>query len=78
MDIEFSDHAELKISQRKLLREKILETIAHPDFRRPSYSNREELFKNFGKNHLKVVIIEEDSKVVVVTAHWIAKMPKKS
>jgi len=52
MKVEFSDHAELKIKQRKLPRQKILETVEHPDLIQLSYSGREKLFKNFGKNHL--------------------------
>lgn len=78
MNIEFSDHAELKIAQRKLKRAQIVETVLHPDFTRASYSSRQELYKKLGKNHLKVVVVEENSTIVVVTAHWIAKAPKKT
>jgi hypothetical protein len=77
MHIEFSDHAALKIRQRKLSREKILATITHPDFMKQSYSLREELFKDFGKNHMKVVVLREKDTVVIVTAHWVVKKTKK-
>lgn len=73
MRVVFSDHAILKIGQRKLPRAKVLETIARPDFKRPSYGGREELFKRFGKNYLKVVIVQNGETVVVVTVHWIAR-----
>ena len=72
MKIVFSDHAELKIRQRKLSRQKILETVEHPDFIRESYNGREEWFKDFGKNHLKVIVIIGDEILTIITAHWIA------
>jgi len=77
MNIIFSDHAELKVRQRKLPRQKILLTIAHPDFREPGHSGRERLLKKFGKNYLQVVVLYETNTTVVVTVHWVAKLPKK-
>jgi hypothetical protein len=71
--IIFSNHAILKIEQRKLSRAKILETIARSDFKRPSYGGREELFRRFGKNYLKVVIVQDGETVVVVTAHRVVR-----
>ena len=72
MNVVFSEHANLKIAQRKLSRQKILITVARPDFTRPGHSLREELFKRFGKNYLKVVVVREQA-VIIVTAHWVAK-----
>ena len=77
MKIIFSDHAKLKIRQRKLPLQPILETIAHPDFRQPGYRGRVESFKRFGARSLKVVSIPLASSTIVVTAHWIAKPLKK-
>ena len=77
MQIVFSEHALLKIRQRVLSKEKILETIDSPHFVQPSYGGREEWYRDFGKNHLKVVIMKENNIVVVVTAHWIARVKRK-
>ncbi len=77
MKIEFSDHAELKIRQRKLPRQKILATVLQPDFIQLGYNEREKLFKKFNRNHLQAVIKREPSRIIVITAHWIAKAPKK-
>lgn len=77
MHIEFSPHAELKVNQRKLSREKVVETVLHPDFSEVGYRKRTSLFKDFGKNLMKVVVVRHRGGVVVVTAHWIAKKPKK-
>ena len=74
MKVVFSDHAKLKIEQRKLSEKKILETVKFPDFMKPSYSLREERYKNFGKNWLKAVVIKEKGTIVVITAQWIAKV----
>ncbi|MFH1170664.1 MAG: DUF4258 domain-containing protein [Candidatus Vogelbacteria bacterium] len=77
MKIIFSPHAILKIEQRKLSRQLIIETIVRPNFNRPSYGLREELYREFGKNYLKVVIKRESDQIIVVTAHWVASLKNK-
>ena len=71
--VVFSKHALLKLSQRGLEKKRILETVMHPDFIEPSYNFREARYRLYTKNHLKVVVKVEGSKILVVTAHWIAK-----
>ena len=75
--IIFSKHAELKIAERKLPRQKIRDTILHPDFTAPSYNLREELFKRFVPRYMKVVIKRGRNNIIVITAHWVARLPKK-
>ena len=77
MKIVFSKHALLKLGQRELNKDKILETILNPDFVQPSYSFRESRFKLYSKNHMKVVVILEPKRILVVTAHWVAKLKSK-
>lgn len=72
MKIVFSDHALLKMQQRKLSKRSVIATIERPDHREETYSGRESLFKKFRKRSLKVVIVREYGRVVVVTAHWVA------
>lgn len=73
MKIVFSKHSLLQIKQRELDRVKVLATIVRPDFVEPSYNFREERYKLFVKNHLKVVVKIEETRIIVVTAHWVAK-----
>lgn len=73
MKIVFSDHAELKIRQRKLSRANILDTIAEPDSVVPSRGGREVLLKKFRTNYLHVIVKRERSAIVVITAHWVAR-----
>lgn len=77
MKIVFSKHALLKLHQRELDKSKIIETILRPDFIQPGYSFREARFKLYSKNHLKVVVIVEPRRILVVTAHWVAKLKTK-
>lgn len=77
MKIVFSKHALLKINHRGLEKDKVLETIEHPDFIQPSYNFREERYRLYRKNHLKVVVKIEITRIVVVTAHWVAKLKIK-
>lgn len=78
MKIIFSNHAEIKIEQRKLSKELMNKTIVMPDFIVPSHGNRERAYKKFGKNYLKVVFVREKETIVIVTAHWVAKLKKQS
>lgn len=74
MKIVFSTHALLKLNQRALDKLKIIETVMNPDFTQPSYSFREARFKRYANNHLKVVVTVKTKHVLVVTAHWVAKL----
>jgi hypothetical protein len=73
MKIVFSKHSLLQIKQRDLDKAKVLATIEQPDFIEPTYNFREERYRMYAKNHLKVVVKIEESRIVVVTAHWVAK-----
>ena len=73
MKIVFSRHSLLQIKQRALKKDDVLMTITEPDFITCSYNFREERYRKFVKNHLKVVVRIEKSHIVVITAHWVAK-----
>jgi hypothetical protein len=75
--IIFSKHAELKIVERRLSRQRVRDTVLNPDFTKLTYNLREEMFKKFGSRHLKVVITRKGSLIIVITAHWVARLPKK-
>ncbi len=77
MKITFSKHSLLKIGQRELDKVKILETVMYPDFIKPSYNFREERYRQYTKNHLKVIVKIEKQQFIVVTAHWVAKLRSK-
>ena len=49
MKIKFSDHALLKIKQRNLTKERVVEVVNHPENREVSYNGRYLAEKNFGK-----------------------------
>ena len=77
MKIVFSRHSLLQIKQRALRKEDVLITVKEPDFISHSYNFREERYRLFTKNHLKVVVRVEIDQVVVITAHWVAKLKSK-
>ena len=77
MLIIFSRHALVKLEQRKISKQFVLETLKNPQLVRPSYDFREELYKKFAKNYLKVVIKKVKGKIIVVTMHWVAKSKNK-
>ncbi|MBI2888712.1 MAG: DUF4258 domain-containing protein [Candidatus Liptonbacteria bacterium] len=77
MRIAFSNHALLKLRQRSISQELVTQTVHNPDFTKPTRHLREERYKRFGKNYLKIVVIEERGTLIVITAHWLAKGVKK-
>lgn len=77
MKIVFSPHAVLKIEQRGLSRRDIIESVTNPGFTRLSYGLREELYKIFGRNYLKVIVKREEDKIIIITAHWLARFRDK-
>ena len=74
MDIVFSRHAKLKIVQRKIPTRAVIAVVRYPEFRRPGHNLREELYKKFRDIYLKVVIKQKQNRIVVITAHLVAKV----
>ncbi len=74
MKIIFSTHAILKLGQRNISKQLVIEAVHFPDFLKPTYHFREERYKRFGKNWLKVVAIQEGNTLTVITVHWVAKV----
>lgn len=73
MNIVFSRHARLKMAQRGIPVLVVTGAVRFPDLRMPGRSGREELYKRFRGIYLKVVVKEVGTKVIVVTAHLVAK-----
>ncbi len=76
MVIIFTKHLIIKLGQRKINRQFVIETIKNPDLIRPTYGLREELYRKFGKLYMKVIVIKRKERIIVLTAHWVAKAKK--
>ena len=74
MKIVFSRHAKLKIVQRRIPMRAVIEVVRFPEFRTSGYNLREELYRKFRTIYLKVVIKQKQKKIVVITAHLVAKV----
>ena len=77
MLIIFTKHALVKLEQRKINRQLVIETIKNPELIRVSYNYRQELYRKFSKNYLKVVIKKNKEGILVLTQHWVAKTKNK-
>lgn len=77
MLIIFSRHAIIKLEQRKINRQFVLETVKNPELIRPSYNYREELYRKFSKNYMKVVVKKRKDNILILTVHWVAKVKNK-
>ena len=74
MEIIFSRHAKLKIVQRKIPMKAVIAVVKFPEFSRHGYNLREELCKKFRNIYLKVVIKRKQDKIIIITAHLVAKV----
>ena len=75
MEIHFTDHSLLKIGQRKILLSSVRKVVLSPEIRKSGTYPREEWYRRFGARYLKVILVREPDKVVIVTAHWVKKLP---
>jgi hypothetical protein len=72
--IIFTKHALLKLNQRKISKETVIETLKSPDFTCRSYSERMIAYKKFDKLYLKVIYKIENHNVIVITQYWTEKI----
>ncbi len=72
--IIFSPHSLVKLEQRSLKKELVIETLTDPDSTKSSYGDRAIAFKKFGKLYLKVVFRKEGINIIVITQHWTDKL----
>ena len=71
--IIFTNHALLKLKQRRISKTVVKNTLKSPDYKFPSYSGRMIAYKKFDKLYLKVVYKKEDNNIIVITQHWEEK-----
>ena len=69
MKIFLSFHAKKRMIERRIRLENIHETIALPDYV-ISKDNKKEAFKKIENKTLKVIYLEEDKYIKVVTLMW--------
>jgi len=72
--VVFTEHALLKLNQRKIKKEFVLKTLETPDHTAMSPSGRIVAFKKFSKLYPKVIYKRERHNIIVVTQHWVEKM----
>ena len=78
MKIIFSAHSLLKLKQRNIIKQKIIQTVKNPDVVLLSLLNRKMAYKKFGKLYLKVVFIKESYIIVIITQYWDEQFNKKT
>ena len=71
MMIFFTQHALLKLKQRKISKKLVVEALKSPDNVLKSYSDRKIIYKKFSRLYLKIIYREESENIVVITQYWI-------
>lgn len=71
MTILFSTHANMQILRRGITRAKVLDTIKNSDELKVSFRGRQLYQKKFRDRILEVVVVEEDTTLVIITAYYL-------
>lgn len=69
--ITYTLHAKQQMELRSISEKQVEVTIRSPDYTESSRENKEIYYKDFKKNYLKVVLVEEDYSFTVITTYWI-------
>lgn len=72
MNIIYTKHSEQRLQIRKIIKRKVAQTIRDPDYKEQGRHNTTIYYKNFGKNYLKIITEEINSKILIITLHWIS------
>ena len=70
MAIIFTEHALMKLKQRRISRTLVERTLRKPQFVLRSRGRRKVAYRKFRRLYLKVVFVEERGHTVVITQHW--------
>lgn len=73
MNIVYTKHLLESIHLRNIKKELVTICVNKPDKVLPATGNKNAYLKDFGVNYLKVIVAEENSKLIVITAYWFAK-----
>jgi hypothetical protein len=71
--IIFTNHALLKLQQRRISKAAVMKTLKSPAYKFPSYSGRMTAYKKLDRTYLKVIYKLEGKDIVVITQYWEMK-----
>ena len=69
--IIFTDHAQIRMRERKISRAQVIETIKHPEIEMIEDDDIKLVRKKFGNKSLEVAIESGKNKVIVITLYWL-------
>ncbi len=72
-DVQFTKHAEEKLSERNIDKSLIICTIKGPGERLPGKGNAKVVHRNIGNKLLRVVFREDEHNYIVITAYFTEK-----
>jgi hypothetical protein len=70
MAVIFSDHSKLKLEQRNLTKQKVLDTLESPEFVELTHGGRKAAYRKFGKLYLKVIFKQKGRDTIVISQYW--------
>lgn len=63
--------------ERNITKRQVTQSIEDSEFILPARANRKIAVRRFDERFLKVVFVEEENDIIVITNHWISKFRPK-
>jgi len=73
MKIVFSEHALIRIRERKISKLEVYATIQNPQSKDETYRERILVRRNFGPKILEAVIRNEEKCIIVISAYYLER-----
>lgn len=73
MKLIYTKHAEEMLVFRRIKKGQVRECTQNPDQIVPIREGKTAYLKDFGKNFLKLIVVEEGVNIIIITLYWIAK-----
>lgn len=72
--ILFSKHAEYRLHERQITKQAVKATIVRPDYSLPTRFERTIVMQVIDGRNLKVVFVNENNDILVLTAYWTQRV----
>lgn len=69
-EIIYTAHAKQRMILRGISDDMVRQALETPDERTTGYLNRSIVYRRFSQGRVKVVFVEEESRIVVITVMW--------
>ena len=71
MKVVFTNHAKIRLSERKIPVSFIKQSIQNPDNQKPTFANKIQVQKKFGDQTLEIIYARYFNKIIIITFYYL-------